>query len=180
MTDPFSDRYWIEEFQVTKADLDRIAAHIREASQARDLTALAQRIVRGRLIHGPETASIPARPAWAEDPSVRLWDPLGEWSEGDHTIVAVRFQEGNRTWYEPFAAEVIGVGTNQVTVYVVKGDKKFINSNKGIKVVETLDAAGGLAIESKDGKVRIDSTINSLFEYMKPDLRKKIFDMLYG
>jgi len=41
MTDPFSDRYWIEEFQVTKADLDRIAAHIRETSWAHDLTTWA-------------------------------------------------------------------------------------------------------------------------------------------
>ena len=47
MTDSSSDRYWIEEFQVTRADLDRIAAHIRETGQARDLTALARRLVRG-------------------------------------------------------------------------------------------------------------------------------------
>ncbi|MDY6875932.1 MAG: hypothetical protein SWK90_07000, partial [Chloroflexota bacterium] len=53
----FSDRYWIEEFQVTRADLDRIAAHIRE-------TGLARRLVRGRLRYGPET-SAPAQPAWA-------------------------------------------------------------------------------------------------------------------
>ena len=86
MTDPFSDRYWVEEFQVTQADLDRIAAHIRETGQARDLTALARRLVRGRLRYGPET-SVPAQPAWAEDPSVRLWDPAGEWKESDQTIV---------------------------------------------------------------------------------------------
>ena len=29
MTDPFTDRYWVEEFQVTEADLDRIEAYIR-------------------------------------------------------------------------------------------------------------------------------------------------------
>ena len=86
MTDPFSDRYWIEEFQVTRADLDRIAAHIRETGQVYDLTALARRVVRGRLRHGPET-SAPAQSAWAEDPSVRLWDPAGKWKESDQTIV---------------------------------------------------------------------------------------------
>ena len=34
MTDPFTDRYWIEEFQVTQADLERIAARIRETNRA--------------------------------------------------------------------------------------------------------------------------------------------------
>ena len=57
------------------ADLDRIAAHIRETGQAHDLTALARRVVRGRLRHGPET-SAPASSPWAEDRSVRLRDPL--------------------------------------------------------------------------------------------------------
>ena len=80
MTDPFSDHYWIEEFQVTKADLDRITAHIRETSRAHDLTTLARRVVRGRLRYGPET-STPALAGWAKDLSVRLWDPAGEWRQ---------------------------------------------------------------------------------------------------
>jgi len=118
MSDPFSDRYWIEEFQVTQADLDRIAAHIRDIGQAHDLTALARRVVRGRLHYGPETASTPVQPGWADDPSVRLWDPAGEWSEGDHAIVAVCFREGDRKWYEPFVGEVIKIETDKVRIQI--------------------------------------------------------------
>jgi len=117
VTDPFSDRYWIEEFQVTQADLDRIAAHIRETGQAHDLTALARRVVRGRLRHGPET-SAPAQPSWAEDPSVRLWDPAGEWKEGDHAIVAVYFREDDHKWFEPFVGEVTRVEADKVRMQV--------------------------------------------------------------
>ena len=89
MTNLFSDSYWREEFQVIQADLNCIATHIRETTQAHNLTALARRVVRGRLRFGPET-SAPAQPVWTEDPSVRLWDPAGKWEEGDQTIV--------RTW----------------------------------------------------------------------------------
>jgi len=81
MPDVYDDTYWADKFGVTTADLDRIAAHIRETGQAHDLTALAQRVVRGRLRHGPET-SAPAQPTWAEDRSVRLWDPLEEGGVG--------------------------------------------------------------------------------------------------
>jgi len=62
MSDPFSDRYWIEEFQITQADLDRIAAHIRDTGQAHDLTALARRVVRGRLRYGPVNPPGPGIP----------------------------------------------------------------------------------------------------------------------
>jgi len=117
VTDPFTDRYWIEEFQVTQADLERIAARIRETGQAHDLTALARRVVRGRLRHGPET-STPAQPAWAEDPSVRLWDPAGEWEEGDHAIVAVHFREDDHKWFEPFVGEITRVEAGKVRMQV--------------------------------------------------------------
>jgi hypothetical protein len=129
VSDPFSDRYWIEEFQVTQADLDRIAAHIRETGQARDLTALARRVARGRLCYGPES-SAPAQPAWAKDPSVRLWDPAKEWKEGDHAIVAVGFEREGRTDHEPFVAEVTHVQGDTVTVQIdaLDGSRKFTTS----------------------------------------------------
>jgi hypothetical protein len=117
VTDPFSDYYWTEEFQVTQTDLDRIAVHIRETREAHDLTALARRVVRGRLRYGPEV-SAPAQPAWAEDPSVQLWDPGGKWREGDHAIVAVGFREGGSTRHEPFVGEVVQVETDTVTVQI--------------------------------------------------------------
>ena len=86
MSDFYSDTYWTDEFDITVADLDRIATYIRETGHAHDLTALARRIVRGRLRYGPET-SAPAQSAWANDPSVRLWDPAGKWQVGDLIII---------------------------------------------------------------------------------------------
>jgi hypothetical protein len=117
LSDPFSDRYWIEEFQVTEADLDRIAAHVRETGQAHDLTALARRVVRGRLRYGPET-SAPAQDVWAKDPSVRLWDPAKDWKEGDHAIVAVGFPRGDHTVHKPFVGEVTLVEPGRVKIQI--------------------------------------------------------------
>jgi len=86
MSDVYSDTYWAEEFDVTTADLDRIARRMRESRSAYDLTELARRVVRGRLRHGPEQSPA-ALPPWAEDPSVRLWDPAGKWEKGDRVLV---------------------------------------------------------------------------------------------
>lgn len=117
MSDPFSDSYWIEDFQVTEADLNRIDGQVRETGEAYDLTALARRLVRGRLRHGPE-ASTPARMAWSETSSVRLWDPAKAWAEGDHAIVtAIQFGTGEK-WYEPFVGEVVEVEANRVTIHI--------------------------------------------------------------
>lgn len=110
MSDVYDSAYWTDEFQVTQADLERIAAHIRETGQAHDLTELAKRVVRGRLRHGPD-ASAPAQATWADDRSVRLWDPAGKWEVGDHVIVARLVTKGV---YEPFVGEIIGVEPRQV------------------------------------------------------------------
>ena len=117
LSDGFSDAYWTNEFEITLADLDRIAAHIRKTSQAHDLTELAKRVVRGRLRFGPET-SAPTQATWADDPSVRLWDPASTWEVGDHVIVAVGFSERGRTRHEPFVGEVVAIETQQVRVQI--------------------------------------------------------------
>jgi len=117
MSDVYDSAYWNEEFNITRADLDRIEAHIRETRQAHDLTTLARRIVRGRLRHGPES-SAPAQPVWAEDPSVRLWDPAGRWKVGDHVIVAYLYHSASagRNVYEPRIGEVVAVEGGEVTM----------------------------------------------------------------
>ncbi|HIQ02026.1 MAG TPA: hypothetical protein EYH30_07845, partial [Anaerolineales bacterium] len=117
MPDVRSDAYWTDEFQATHADLDRIETHIRRTGQAHDLTTLARRVVRGRLRHGPES-SAPAQPAWAEDPSVRLWDPAGEWKEGDHVVIAVGSAVEGQTLYEPYVGEIVAVEPGQVRVQI--------------------------------------------------------------
>ncbi|GAB4537276.1 MAG: hypothetical protein Kow0063_23780 [Anaerolineae bacterium] len=109
-SDVYSDTYWTDEFSITEADLERIAAYIQETGQAHDLTTLTRRILRGRLRYGPET-SAPAQSARANDASVQLWDPAGKWKEGDQAIV-VRLVGKNM--YEAFVGEVIAVEPDQV------------------------------------------------------------------
>ena len=120
MTDPSSDQYWLSEFHITQADLERIATHIRDTGQAHDLTALARRVVGGRLRHGHET-SAPAQPAWAADPSVRLWDPAGKWKVGDHVIVARRIPTTHI--FEPLVGEIVAVVPGEVTVRLDRVEK---------------------------------------------------------
>lgn len=122
MDAPFSDLYWDEEFQVTEADLDRIADHIQETKQAYELTALARRLVRGRLRDGPDRKSVPVHPERVGDASVRLWDPAGEWKEGDHAYVC--------TWSrlrgdEVKVGEVTSMDDQHVFIVVEDDLKKF-------------------------------------------------------
>jgi hypothetical protein len=117
MSNVYTDTYWTDEFSITEADLERIAAHIRETGQAHDLTELAKRVVRGRLRYGPEY-SAQARHALTSDPSVRLWDPTRKWAVGDHVVVAVSFFEGSQTRYKPYVGEIIEIGSDQVRVQI--------------------------------------------------------------
>ncbi|MGQ9594804.1 MAG: hypothetical protein ACUVXH_09805 [Anaerolineae bacterium] len=107
-----SDDYWTTRFEVTKADLDRIANYIRETRQAHDLTALAHRVVRGRIRYGPETSAA-ARETWSKDPSVRLWDPAATWQVGDRVVVARRARHGPKDRFEARMGEIVGETTVQ-------------------------------------------------------------------
>ena len=163
MSDPFSDLYWAEEFQVTQADLDRIAAHIFETGQAYDLTALARRVVRGRLRHGPES-STPARPAWAEDASVRLWDPAGKWKVGDHAIVAVGFTRGDHTIHEPYVAEVVAVGVRKVRVQVdALGESKTFLTSAGDEDRQKWRQLVQDLVEARRGTRDVDTQVEYVF-----------------
>lgn len=106
MSDVLSDAYWQQEFAVTVADLDRLANYLRETGQAHDLSTLAHRVVRGRLRYGPETSAA-AQETWAEDPSVRLWDPAAQWEVGDRVVVPRRARTGGRDWFEARVGKIV-------------------------------------------------------------------------
>jgi len=184
VSDPFSDRYWLEEFQVTKADLDRIEDHILETNQAYDLTALARRVVRGRLRYGPEEESIPARSKWIEDDSVRLWDPSGEWKVGDHAIVAVGFAEEGSTMHKPFVGEVTRIeegkanlridALGETRVYATQASPDLLQRWRGF--VEGLVEArrGSRDVETQTDYVILDHgrrVISQLLEALRADDR---------
>lgn len=88
MVDIYSDSYWQSKFTITEADLNRLENYIRETGKAYDLTALARRIIRGRLRYGREIspAALGVQTALT-DHSVRLWDPAGEWQIGNHVVI---------------------------------------------------------------------------------------------
>lgn len=74
------------------------------------------------------------------------------------------------------AAELGG----NVCVHLVKGDKALIPALKGAKVSEDLDVLGGAIVETADGKIRIDLTLETLFEARRDETRKKINEKLFG
>jgi V/A-type H+-transporting ATPase subunit E len=73
------------------------------------------------------------------------------------------------------AAELGG----DVTIRVVKGDKALLSALKA-RVVEDLDSVGGAIVESPDGKIRVDMTLETLFESRRDDIRKQIYEKLFG
>ncbi len=71
----------------------------------------------------------------------------------------------------------LGAGS---TVRVVKGDKALLGSVKGAKISEDLESLGGAIVESADGKIRIDLTLETMYESRKDDIRKQIYEKLFG
>ncbi|MFA6531025.1 MAG: V-type ATP synthase subunit E, partial [Candidatus Micrarchaeia archaeon] len=67
----------------------------------------------------------------------------------------------------------------ELVLHVVKGDRKYAGKFKG-KVLEDLDAAGGLIVERADGKVCVNFTLESVLDNKKDELRKKIHEKLFG
>ena len=116
METPHDSAYWTSEFDITEADMDRIAAYICKVRRACDLTELAKRIVRGRLRFGPEEGKAPTHLDRSITSSAKLWNPAGEWSPGDHVIVLHRIGKGRKV----FVGEITEVMSDRVEVYLDK------------------------------------------------------------
>lgn len=71
------------------------------------------------------------------------------------------------------------IGVSNPTIHLCKGDKKFLKNNSKAKVVEDLEGIGGAIVESADGAVRVDLTMETLFEDKKEFLRKKLYEKLF-
>lgn len=119
MTSHLDDAYWTEEFDITVSDLDRIAARIGEQRTAISLDKMAERVVYGRLRHGPEE-SPSALPPGIIDSAVRLWDATGDFHCGDRVIVARSIGGG----LEVFLAEIAVVEPGQVRVRLDRTGEK--------------------------------------------------------
>jgi V/A-type H+-transporting ATPase subunit E len=126
------------------------------------------------------------RIAWARLESKRLMAEARE--DAIKNVLEEFFDslEGVRTTpeYRKFLAKAVPEAAselgNSVTVRVLKGDKALLPALKGAKVKEDLDALGGAIVESEDGKIRIDLTLETLFEARRDEIRKRIYDKLFG
>lgn len=84
-----SNKYWQEEFQVTKEDLDRIALFIEETQKAYNLTYLAKRLILKRLRFGKVSGEfIRVSRKGEHEGLARIWNPAEKWRIGDLAIVA--------------------------------------------------------------------------------------------
>ncbi len=105
MTDIYSDEYWLEEFTISAADLDRFHERIRQDNKIFDTTSLVKQLIKGRLEFGHEVSPSVLK-SWTGKDSVRIWDPFVKWSVGDGIIIPKNIGDDN---YECFVGEVISV-----------------------------------------------------------------------
>ena len=68
----------------------------------------------------------------------------------------------------------------EILLHVAKGEKALVPKLKNASVVEDLEGLGGILAESSDGKRRLNFTIETLFEAKRDDIRRKMYDKLFG
>lgn len=66
------------------------------------------------------------------------------------------------------------------TVHVLKGEKSLLPKLNGARVVEDLKGLGGALVESPDRKIRMDFTLETLFDSRRDEIRKQIYEGLFG
>ncbi len=69
------------------------------------------------------------------------------------------------------------IGASDVTVYVRGEDAQLISGYKTAKLPS--EYSGGAIIESANGKIRVNKTLEEIFAQKKSLLRKAIYDKLY-
>ncbi len=65
-------------------------------------------------------------------------------------------------------------------IHVLKGEKDLVPKSKEITISEDLSGFGGVIVESADGTVFLDLTLETLIEMRRDDLRKEISAKLFG
>jgi vacuolar-type H+-ATPase subunit E/Vma4 len=76
------------------------------------------------------------------------------------------------------ASAILELSAPKPVVHVCKGDGKLL---KGVnaKVQEDLSGMGGAIVEFSDGSVRVDCTLETLFEDKRELLRKKVYEKMF-
>ncbi len=70
--------------------------------------------------------------------------------------------------------------SGEIILHVAKGEKGLVPKVKNAQIVEDLEGLGGVLAESSDGKRRFNLTIETLFEANRDDIRRKMYDKLFG
>lgn len=70
------------------------------------------------------------------------------------------------------------LGTSEAVVYVRDEDRQLVSGYRLAKLPPQY--SGGAIIESANGKVKVNKTLEEAFEQKKSALRKKIYDKLFG
>jgi vacuolar-type H+-ATPase subunit E/Vma4 len=86
--------------------------------------------------------------------------------------------------YERFLKDAVADAVAELgkgsKVHVPKGEKRLLPKLPGAQVVEDLEGLGGAMVDSPDGKVRMDLTLETLFDSMRDEIRKQIYEELFG
>ena len=69
------------------------------------------------------------------------------------------------------------LGAGQITVYARDEDAPFVKAG-GVRKLPW-EFSGGVIVESADGKVRVNKTLEEIFAQKKPALRKEIYERLF-
>lgn len=75
------------------------------------------------------------------------------------------------------AAKELG---GKVRIRILKGERALLPAIKDAAVSEDLESLGGAIVETADERIRIDLTLETLFESRRDGIRKSIYDKLFG
>ena len=70
------------------------------------------------------------------------------------------------------------LGTDKTVIYVREEDKQFVSGYKTSKL--PAEYSGGAIIETLDGKVRVNKTLEEIFAQNRHEIRKKIYTELFA
>lgn len=90
----------------------------------------------------------------------------------------------NEKEYKTLLGRLVGEGTKEIgrdaVVYVNKNDARLARG-LGLKVAnKVIECAGGALIESSDGRVRVNNTLEARFEEKKEKMRKEVFTRIFA
>ncbi len=153
-----------------------------ERKGAEAMKAQAEKEVRGRLEEERNE-----RLAWARLEGKRIVAEAEEdaiKSVSDDIMDALGAMHGSAE-YKSFMKRAIESGCSEldgnVVVHVKKGEKALVPKTKGISGIEDdLEGLGGAMIESANGEIRVNCTLEMLLEAKRDDLRKIIHEKLFG